>query len=168
MVDFRKFQKNLNKKEVEKLEKEHQAQNNNYTPLPSGTYPVKVQKMEVGKSNWGTDQINIDFLITEEDHKGQHIFYNGTFDDHFAHGIGQTARLLSQMTDGDVDEGTMIYYLTQDVDDVKDFILDLYQTISGKLEYDLDYDVRTSNKINPNTNKPYINKFFSIDAVYDA
>lgn len=72
------------------------------------------------------------------------------------------------MTDGDVDEGTMIYYLTQDMDDVKDFILDLYQTISGKLEYDLNYDVRTSNKINPNTNKPYINRFFSIDAVYDA
>lgn len=61
MVDFRKFQKNLNKKEVEKLEKEHQAQNNNYTPLPSGTYPVKVQKMEVGKSNWELTRLTLIF-----------------------------------------------------------------------------------------------------------
>ena len=40
--------------------------------------------------------------------------------------------------------------------------------IHESLTYDLDYDVKVSKKLNPNTNRPYVNKFFSVDEVYDA
>ena len=168
-VDFSAFKESLNEKQIEKMEQDYkQNQGGNFPELPSGIYPVALDKMEVGKSQWGTDQVNITFKIVDGDHKGKLIFYNGTFDTHFAHGYSQTARLLSEMTDGDLDENSILYNLTKNVDDAANYITDLYQALAGQFEYDLDYKVQESTKINPNTNKPYINKFYSISEVFDA
>lgn len=168
MVDFSAFKTKVNKNELDSMEERFKNQNTgNFPELPSGVYPVELDKMEVGTSNWGADQVNITFRITDGEHKGQLIFYNGTFDDHFAHGKPQTARLISEMTDGEVDKFSILKELDAGKDAASDFLTDLYQAIAGQLAFDLDYDVRTSSKLNPNTNKPYVNKFFSISEVFD-
>ena len=168
MVDFSAFKTKVNKNELDSMEERFKNQNTgNFPELPSGVYPVELDKMEVGTSQWGADQVNITFKITDGEHKGQIIFYNGTFDDHFAHGKPQTARLISEMTDGEVDKFSILKELDAGKDAASDFLTDLYQAIAGQLAFDLDYDVRTSNKLNPNTNKPYVNKFFSISEVFD-
>lgn len=165
-VDFGKFKEMVNQDDVKAMEERFSSQSN-YQELPSGIYPVELDKMEVGKSSWGADQVNITYKITEGQHKGQLIFYNGTFDDHFAHGKPQTARLISEMTDGEVDKFVILKELDRGVD-CADFLTDLFQAIAGELCFDLDYQVKESNKINPNSNKPYINKFYSIKDVYDV
>lgn len=168
MVDFSAFKTKVNKNELDSMEERFKNQNTgNFPELPSGVYPVELDKMEVGTSQWDADQVNITFKITDGEHKGQLIFYNGTFDDHFAHGKPQTARLISEMTDGEVDKFSILKELDAGKDAASDFLTDLYQAIAGQLAFDLDYDVRTSNKLNPNTNKPYVNKFFSISEVFD-
>ncbi|MST81540.1 DUF669 domain-containing protein [Bilifractor porci] len=168
-VDFSAFNNRFSKDEIKKAEQRYkkfeEEHGNNYKEVPSGVYAVDVDKMEVGKSSWGAGQINITFVITDGDYKGQKLFYNGTFDDNFAHGEEQTARLIEGLTDCGISKETAL--LMQESSDVKENILDIYQEIHDKLSYDLDYDVKTSKKLNPNTNKPYVNKFFSIDAVYD-
>lgn len=169
MADFSAFKNKVNEKELKAMEERFDGQNNgNFPELPSGIYPVELDKMEVGQSNWGTDQVNITFKITDGDHKGKLIFYNGTFDDHFAHGKPQTARLISEMTDGEVDKFSILKVLDEGVDASADYMTDMFQAISGQLVFDLDYQVKESTKLNPNTNKPYINKFYSITEVFDA
>lgn len=168
-VDFSGFKVKVNKSELDAMEERFKGQNSGGFPdLPSGVYPVELDKMEVGQSAWGADQINITFRITEGEHKGKLIFYNGTFDDHFAHGKPQTARLISEMTDGELDKFIILRELDASVQNASDYLTDLYQAIEGQRVFDLDYQVRESKKLNPNTNKPYINKFFSITEVFDA
>lgn len=167
-VDFSAFKTKVNKTELDSMEERFNNQNTgNFPELPSGTYAVELDRMEVGQSSWGTDQVNITFKITDGDHKGQLIFYNGTFDDHFAHGKPQTARLISEMTDGEVDKFAILKELDAGADNASNYLTDLYQAIAGQLAFDLDYDVKTSTKLNPNTNKPYVNKFFRIAEVFD-
>ena len=168
MVDFSAFKTKVNKNELDSMEERFKNQNTgNFPELPSGVYEVELDRMEVGQSSWGTDQVNITYKITNGDHKGKLIFYNGTFDDHFAHGKPQTARLISEMTDNEVDKFTILKVLDGDISSISEYLTDLYQTISGSLSFDLDYQVKEATKINPNTNKPYINKFYSITGVYD-
>lgn len=168
-VDFSAFKNKVNKDELQSMEDRFDGQNTgNFPELPSGIYPVALDKMEVGQSQWGTDQVNITFKITDGDHKGKLIFYNGTFDDHFAHGKPQTARLISEMTDGEVDKFSILKELDAGVNNASNYLTDLFQAIAGQLLFDLNYEVKTATKINPNTNKPYINKFYSIEEVFDA
>ena len=165
---FDEFNKKLNKTELEKMEERFKNQNSGSFPeLPSGIYPVELDKMEVGTSNWGTDQVNITFRITEGEHKGKLIFYNGTFDDHFAHGKPQTAKLISEMTAEEVDRFTILAVLDEGPDAADGYLTDLFQVIADNFAFDLDYTVKEATKINPNTNKPYINKFYSIAEVFD-
>ena len=168
MADFSAFKAKVDKEELESMEERFNGNGGNFPELPSGIYAVELDKMEVGQSNWGTDQVNITFKITEGEYKGQLIFYNGTFDDHFAHGKPQTARLISEMTDGELDKFSILKELDAGPDNAANYLVDLYQVIADQLVFDLDYDVKVSNKINPNTNKPYINKFYSIAEVFDA
>lgn len=171
-IDFSAFKENLDAKEIERMEKEYKPGNGGYSDVPSGIYPVKLEKMEV-KSQDGKfghfDQINIDFKVTDGDYNGQHIFYNGTFNNKIDSGYSATARLLSEMTDGGLDEHSILYNITKDIDAVTDYILDLFQAISGHFEYDLKLDIKEQTDINPNTGKAYKpNKFFSIEEVFDC
>lgn len=168
-VDFSAFKEKLSKAEVEKLEKEHkqEQQSRTYAEVPSGTYAVRLSGMELKETTWGTQQINISFEILDGEFKGQRLFYNGSLDDHFAHGFGATARLISEMTDHEVDENSILYNITKDSSVVEEYLVDLYQTLAGAFEYDLDYTIKESKKVNPNTNAPYVNKFYRIKDVYD-
>lgn len=167
-VDLSAFRNKVNKAELESMEERFKGQNNgNFPELPSGIYAVELDKMEVGTSSFGTDQVNITFKITDGDHKGKLIFYNGTFDDHFVHGKPQTARLISEMSYGDYDKHDILTMLDEGATVAKPYILEFYQELS-QYTYDLDYQVKESNKLNPYTQKPYVNKFFSITEVFDA
>jgi len=171
-IDFSAFKETLNTKQIEQMEKDYVAGNGQFTDVPSGTYPVEVVKMEVSHVTGGKfgdfDRLNIDFKITDGDHKGQHIFYNGTFNNKIDSGYRASAQLLSQMTDGEVDENSILYNLTQDLSVAADYVIDLFQAIQGKLCYDLNYTVQEQTKINPATNQPYkANRWFSIEEVYD-
>ena len=152
---------------VRKAMKEQEKNQGSFREVPSGTYAVVVDKMEVGESNWGSEQVNISFKITEGEYKNSRLFYNGTFDDHFAHGINETAKLLaSMMDDEDMSSETIAVILGHGVDEATDFLADAAE-ICENFGYDLDYDVRLSQKTNPNTGKPYKNIYFSIMEVFD-
>ena len=169
MID--KWKKKVTAKEeaaVEKAMAEQEKNQRNFRKVPTGVYPVVVDKMEVGESNWGDDQINITFKITDGEYRNSRIFYNGTFDEHFAHGINKTAELISQMMDDeDMPAKTIAVILGHGVDEATDFVADAAE-ICENLAYDLDYEIRLSNKTNPNTGKAYENMFYSILEVFDA
>lgn len=171
-VDFSAFKEKLDTKEIEEMEKNYTPPVNTYSDVPSGVYPVKLEKLEL-KSQEGKfghfDQIVIDFKITDNEYKGQHIFYNGSFNNKVDSGYAATARLLSEMTDGDLDEHSILYNITKDIESVSDYITDLFQVMVDHFEYDLKYEVKEQKDINPNTGKPYKpNRFFGISEVYDV
>ena len=152
---------------VKRAMAEQEQNRKTFREVPEGIYPVVVDKMEVGQNNWGSDQINISFKITDGEYKNSRIFYNGTFDEHFAHGINATAKLLSGMLDKEMEAETIAVILGHGVDEAENFIADAAEEVES-LAYDLEYEVQESSKINPNTGKPYVNKFYSILEVFDA
>lgn len=152
---------------VRKAMKEQESSQGSFREVPTGVYPVVVDKMEVGESNWGNDQINITFKITDGEYKNSRIFYNGTFDDHFAHGINKTAELLAGLIDDeDLSIETIAVILGHGVDEATDFIADAAEMCED-FGYDLNYEIRLSNKTNPHTGKPYKNMYFTIEEVFD-
>lgn len=175
-VDFSAFNKQFDTDKIAaeeqkyaEFQKEQSEKGGNFSEVPSGVYPVELSNMEkrhvTFPSGDETDQISIDFKIIEGKYQNQHIFYNGTFNDNFAHGIDQTARLISELTDKQVTIGTIRLILESE--DCEEKILDIYQMLSGNYNYDLDYKVTKSKKLNPRTNEPYTNKFYSIKEVFD-
>lgn len=168
-MDLSRFREKLSEKDIKKMEEQYKS-GGNRSEIPSGTYPVMLSRMEVKDNNFGGENLNISFKITEGDHKGQLIFYNGTFNNKVDSGYRATARLISELTDDQLDEDSILFNITKDDhSDVADYIDDLFDVMKGVYEYDLKYEVVEQTKINPNTGKPYApNRFFSIDAVYDA
>lgn len=155
-VDFSAFKERLDNKEIERLNKDYAQNGGSFEELPSGRYHVVLDKMELRTTNWGTDQISITLKVTEGAKKGRLIFYNGTFNKKIDSGYRATARLISQLTGGDVDENSILFNLTKDDhDEVGDYLLDLFQVLHGAFQYDVDWDVKSQTDINPNTGKPY-------------
>ena len=152
---------------INKAMEEDKKNRRSYKEVPSGVYPVVIDKMEVGQSTWGTNQINITFTISEGEYAKQKLFYNGTFDDHFAHGINRTAELLEGLLDDDRVSAAMIAVIIgRGADSAEAFLADAAEECEA-LSYDLDYDIQLSKKLNPRTNAPYKNTFFHINGVYE-
>lgn len=166
-VDFSRFKEQLSENDIKKMEDQYKGGNGG--SVPSGTYPVRLSRMEVKENNFGGENMNISFKITDGDRKGQLIFYNGSFNNKIDSGFRATARLISELTDHQLDENSILFNLTKgDHDHVADYLDDLYETLKGAYEWDLRYEVKEQTDINPNTGKPYApNRFFSIEAVYD-
>lgn len=167
-IDFNRFKERLSEEDIKKMEEQYKGGNGG--TVPAGTYPVQISRMEVKENKFGTDNMNISFKITDGDHKGQLIFYNGTFNNRVDSGFRATARLISQMTDHQLDEESILFNITkEDHDDVADYIDDLFDTMKDAYEYDLKYEVVEQTAVNPTTGRPYgPNRFFSITDVYDA
>ncbi len=163
-VDFSAFHKNLDKEEIDRLNRDYSQNGRSFQDLPSGKYRVVLDKMELRTTNWGTDQISISFKVTEGEHKGRLIFYNGTFNKKIDSGYSATAELISDMTDGELSKAEVLFEITQeDHAALGDYLLDLFQTLSGVYEYDVDWDVKPQTDINPNTGKPWApNRFLNI------
>lgn len=167
-VDFSRFKEKLSASYIKKMEDQYKA-GGNRSDIPSGTYPVQLSRMEVKANNFGGENMNISFKITDGDRKGQLIFYNGTFNNKIDSGFRATARLISQMTGNEVDEDSILFNLTKENhDDVADYLDDMCDALKSSYEWDLEYKVVEQTAINPNTGKPYgPNRFFAITDVYD-
>ena len=82
-----KYASKVSKKEEKAIQKamdEQKANKGNFREVPAGEYPVIVDKLEVGETSWGEDQIVIWFKITDGEFKNSNIFYNGMFNDNFS------------------------------------------------------------------------------------
>lgn len=167
-IDFSKFKQKLSAQDIKNLEDQYKSAGSG-SSVPSGTYPVQLSRMEVKENQFGGENLNISFKITDGDRKGQLIFYNGTFNNKVDSGFRATARLISEMTGGDLDENSILFSITQDDHgQVADYIEDLCDLMKGAYEWDLKYEVVEQTKVNPTTGKPYAaNRFFSITDVYD-
>lgn len=168
-----KYKNKVSKKEeraIAKAMEEQKANRGNFKEVPAGEYPVIVDKMEVGETSWGDDQITIWFKITDGEFKNSNIFYNGMFNDNFSNGISATAILLADMLDDEDMTSAAIAVILgkfdEDMDAIKDFIADVAEEVES-MAYDLDYQISQSKKTNPNTGKPYVNKSYEIIEVYD-
>ena len=51
-------------------------------------------------------------------------------------------------------------------DEAADFIADVAESVED-FGYDLGYEVKESKKVNSRTGKPYVNKYYTIDGVFD-
>ena len=171
MSIFDKFNETIDGAEREKLETQlKNAVNNsnvNYVEIPSGMYEVELEKMEVRPTSWGDHQVSIQFNIMTGEYKGKKLFYSGGFYEHFEKGYTPTARLISALTSEEVPDYIILNKLMGDKDELNEYLLDLLEVISSAFTFDLNYEVKESNKLNPKTNKPYVNKFYSISDVYD-
>ena len=168
-----KYKKNVSAKEAKAIQKamDEQKQNRNrFKEVPAGTYHVEVDKLELGESSWGDPQISIWFKITEGEYKNNRIFYNGTFDDHFEHGINSTAILLADLLDDEDLTSAEIAVILGKFDDdqtvVNDFLADASEIVE-ELSYDLDYTTTYSKKTN-SKGQPYVNHTYEILDVYEG
>ena len=169
MGNMSKWSKTVSAKEEAAVRKAMEEQSKNqkrFKDVPSGIYEVVVDKMEVHDFQYGS-QINIVFKITSGEFQNQRIFYNGSFEEKFTCGINQTAVLIKDMIDDDsISKEQIAVILGHGREEAEDFLADAAEMCED-LAYDLDYDVQLSNKTNPYTGKPYENKYYTINAVYD-
>lgn len=158
-------------KSMEKLMKEQKENKGSYKEVPSGEYPVVIDKLELAETTWGDEQISIWFKITDGEYKNGRLFYNGAFNDNFSNGIAATAVLLADLLDDDdlssAKVAAMLGLINDDHETVSELVADIAEETES-MAYDLDYEVKESKKTNPNTGKPYINKTFEITGVYDV
>ena len=97
-----KYGKKVSAKEARAIQKamdEQKENRNRFKEVPAGEYKVVVEKLEIGETSWGDSQITLWFKITDGQFKNSRIFYNGSFDEHFEHGINSTAILLADLLD---------------------------------------------------------------------
>ena len=121
--------------DVEGLAKDAQeaAENGggNYKEVPLGTYEVEVNKMELTKSKKGDPMLTIWFKILTGDYKGSLIFYNQVLNIGF--GVHNANEMLRSL-DSDVEVGFVSF------EKYHEMLLDIVESITGKLEYALKYD----------------------------
>ena len=102
MVDFNKWNEEFGGEEAIKALKE--AENNEYTELPEGTYVCKLEKLELGESSTNKPMVKGMFRITEGEHKKQCIFYNQVLTRGFPqHKALEFLRSLQIFEDSEVD-----------------------------------------------------------------
>lgn len=164
-----KYAGKVSAREEKKIQKAMEEQKNNrgtFKEVPAGEYPVIVDKLELGDTSWGDKQIVLWFKITDGEYKNSRIFYNGSFDDHFSHGINVTAMLLADMLDDEELTATKIaVILSHGPEAAEDFIADLAEEFES-MAWDLDYDITVSKKTN-SKGQPYKNMTYEIVGVYD-
>ena len=76
-IDFNKWNQEFGGKEAVDALKD--ANNNEYTEVPNGTYVCKLEKLELGESQKGQPMIKGMFRIQEGQHRKQCLFYNQVF-----------------------------------------------------------------------------------------
>lgn len=157
------------RKAIQKAMDQQKANSGRYKEVPSGEYTAIVDKLEVGQSSWGAEQVNLQFKITEGEYKGSRIFYNGTFDDHFNHGINCTAILLADLLDDEdlpsIDIAVTLGKFGDDRTWVTDFLADAAEMLEGVV-FKIDYTLEK--KGSNSKGKPYTNQYFEILDAWDA
>ena len=157
-------------KAIQKAMDEQKENRNKFKEVTADEYKVVVDKLELGETSWGDPQITLWFKITDGEFKNSRIFYNGSFDDHFEHGINSTAILLADLLDDEELTSAQIAVILgkfeEDQTVVADFLADAAEAME-ELAYDLGYTITKSKKTNKK-GQPYINKSYEILDVYDV
>lgn len=102
-----------------------------YKEVPHGMYEVSVEKMELIASKKGDPMVSIWFkVVGEGEFKGSFIFFNQVITQGFqVHIVNELLR--SMETEIEVDFKTYKQYGTM--------LMDMFEAISGKVEFALDY-----------------------------
>lgn len=139
MGKWDKFNKSVDIESLKNNIAEAAENGGNFREVPTGTYEVKVDKMELvetgeNSKNPGMPMVSIWFKILAGDYKGSLIFYNkviaGTSNDGFM--IHSNNEFLRQL-----DSGMVIEF--EDYAQYEQLLLDVAECIDGKLEYVLEY-----------------------------
>ena len=144
---------------------------NSYREVPAGDYIVGVEKIEIGQASWGDDQVSIWFKVLEGDYKNSRIFYSGTFDDNWLHGINPTAILIADLIDDEditaASIGVILGSHTRKggMEQIEEFLADTAEEIVDKRSYDLTYSI--DNKKSKDGSKTYKNRNYMITGAYD-
>lgn len=129
MSIFDKWNSNIDTEGLAKDVEEAAKNGGDYEEVPSGTYEVKIDKMELKSSKKGDPMVTIWFKILEGDHKGGMIFMNQVITKGFQiHIVNELLRSLQ--TDVDVE--------FRDYSQYYEMIMDVAEAIDG-LEFALDY-----------------------------
>lgn len=164
-----KWAKSVSKKEEAEVNKamEEQKSSRSYKEVPKGSYEVVVDKLEIGQASWGDDQINIWFKIIDGEYANSRLFYSGSFDDHFEHGINSTAILLSQLLNDALTPAKIAVILGHFDDDmgrIEEFLEDCAEEVDT-CTFDIDYDIQHNKS--KTTGKTYTNHFYTVTGVYE-
>lgn len=132
MSIFEKWDSKINgqamAKDVAEIEKNGERQ---YVDVPCGLYDVSIKKMELKLSKKGDPMFSCQFKINAGEFKGQYIFMNQLVVLPMAiHIVDEFLRNLD--TDVEVE-------FTGKYSDYEKLILDVFEQVSEKLEYSLDY-----------------------------
>ena len=139
MGKWDKFNKTVDLDDLRKGIEEAKENGGNFREVPTGTYEVKIDKMELvetgeNSKNPGMPMVSIWFKILAGEFKGSLIFYNkviaGTSNDGFM--IHSNNEFLRQL-----DSGMAIEF--ENYDQYEQLLLDIAECIDGKLEYVLEY-----------------------------
>ncbi len=139
MGKWDKFNKSVDIESLKNDIAEAAENGGNFREVPTGTYEVRVDKMELvetgeNSKNPGMPMVSIWFKILAGEFKGSLIFYNkviaGTNNDGFM--IHSNNEFLRQL-----DSGMAIEF--ENYDQYEQLLLDIAECIDGKLEYVLEY-----------------------------
>ena len=108
--------------------------NGDFKEVPHGNYEVKVDKMELTESKKHDPMVTIWFKIVVGEYKNSLIFMNQVVTRGFQ--IHIVNEILRQMT-ADVDGFNVEF---KDYKQYGNLIMDVFETISGKYEFELEYE----------------------------
>lgn len=127
---FEEFDKKFN---LEGLKNDIEDAKNNsgtFEEVPTGTYEVKIEKLELKKSRSDKPMVSVWFKILDGKYKNSLIFMNQLVDEGFKINI-MNEFLKSLESEMDVYFDSFKQY--------NELILDIHEYIDGKLEYLLEY-----------------------------
>ena len=133
-INWDKFDRNV---DVEGLNKDiEESKNNNggnFNEIPTGTYEVKIDKMELKESSKGDPMVSIWFRILAGKFKNSIIFYNQVINQGFQ--IHLSNEFLRSL-----DTGVDIPSKFSGYKKYNDLIMDVAEEVDAqKLEYELEY-----------------------------
>ena len=133
-VDLSKFDKAFDIEGIKKDVTAAQEGNGNFKDVPTGTYEIKVVKLEVGESKEShKPMVKGQFKVVEGEYKNSSIFMNQLIDEGFK--IDIVNKFLRSL---EVFDDTDIYF--ESFSDYNDLLLDIVEEIEKlKYEYLLEY-----------------------------
>lgn len=141
-MDFSKFDKEVNTKQLADQVKEAQANADQYDETPDGTYICKLENLEVGETKDGRPMLKAMFRITEGDMKKRCLFMNrvlyGTKND--ANMIASAVGFLQNL-----DSAYDVYF--ESYSQFAELVLDIFEDVADVFEYEIDYKKEAFNSI---------------------
>lgn len=136
-MDFTKWDKQFDTKGLKDdlKEIEENGGTGDYREVPCGRYEVKIEKMELGETgpkskNPGSPMLKVQFRILTGEYKNSCIFMNQVITQAFQ--LHVVKQFLQSLDSGiDIDFESFMQF--------SDLILDVHESINGRLEYGLDY-----------------------------